>query len=83
MSPSTPSIKTNGEALEPDPKVPVPRMLKFMVDSSDPPLLLTDMFKPGIWPCRACDTLDTGREANTSESTIETAPVKLTFFCVP
>ena len=83
MSPSMPSIRIRGDELEPSPIVPVPRILIFISESSDPPELLTDKFRPGIWPCNACDTFCTGRDSNTSDSTIDTAPVTFTFFCTP
>ena len=78
-----PSIRTNGVALEPTPTVPAPRMLMLMSEPSSPPDAPTDMLKPGICPCKACVTFCTGRDSNTSESTMDTAPVTFTFFCVP
>ncbi|MNE54327.1 hypothetical protein D3C80_1490990 [compost metagenome] len=39
--------------------------------------------KPGTEPCKPRATSVTGLDSNTFGSTVETAPVKLAFFCVP
>ena len=83
MLPSIPSIKISGEALDPLPMVPVPRMFTFIVCPNCPPKSGVDRFNPGTTPCRACPTCDTGREASALVSTLATAPVKFTFFWVP
>ena len=37
----------------------------------------------GSPPANAADTLDTGLDSNASALTVDTEPVRLTFFCTP
>ena len=78
ISPSIPSIKTNGLPLDPSPIVAVPRTWISAVFSKLP--LDEEICKPGTIPCKACVALITGRDSNASELTVPTEPVKFTFF---
>ena len=77
---SIPSTKINGLDVF---NVPVPRIEMFAFSSLGfAPVVIT--FKPAAIPESAFATVVTGREsAWSSKSTVDTEPVRLTFFCVP
>ena len=81
ISPSMPSINTNGPPSDPSPIVPVPRILISIFLSSVP--LVVEICKPGTIPWRAWTAFWTGRDSNASALTMPTDPVRFTFFCVP
>ena len=76
MSPSTPSMRMSGFEL---PIVPIPLTLIVVFDSPGCPLGLT-MVTPGRRPCKPELTLEIGLADISSLSTIETDPVRFTFF---
>lgn len=75
---STPSTKTR--ALPPFNEV-LPRMLILAAWLGCP--LLNVIFKLGTIPCKPCAILPIGRFSRISPEAVVTAPVKLSFFCVP
>ena len=79
-SPSIPSINTSGEVEDPLPIEPIPRMLISLEAFNVPPLEEVEKFIPATVPCKASVTELTGREANSLAPTVETAPVRFTFF---
>lgn len=81
-SPSMPSMSTRGELLLPSPMEPTPRMLMFIAVPGAPPASLV-MFRPATAPCSPCTASVSGRESRISLSMVFTAPVALSFFCVP
>ena len=63
--------------------VPTPRIFIERRPSSAPPFDVPWMSRPGVRPIRASTAVVTGRSLRSSDETVDTAPVRLTFFCVP
>ena len=83
ISPSIPSMSTNGSTFEPAPIVPTPRILNFLSEPREPPPSPVEIFIPGTIPCKASMVELTGRAEISFAPTVDTAPVTFTFFCVP
>ena len=78
----TPSTTMSGLLTSPLLNVPKPRIRMEAVSSMAP--LVVRMLSPGTAPCNALATSCCGRPAIVLfKSTVETAPVKLAFFCTP
>ena len=75
------STSTNGALLPP--KFCKPLIFIFMEAPGSPPAFETEIFKLGTNPFKACWVFAIGRDSICFEVTVETAPVKLTFFTVP
>ena len=78
----TPSTTMNGLLVSLLLKVPIPRMVIVGCAPNFPLLLIT--VKPGTTPCNAFEISEYGRDSRVLlTSTVDTAPVKFAFFCVP